>query len=121
MEKYIGFVEDRTCDAAATMKQIEELKGYELDLWHGEEQVAWNNLYNEEDRLTILTAIVDDRQMRVDSKTLMANRPMFAVVTIENNKIIRLEFYEGHDTLELAYDIRSKELQKQQLEPTYSE
>lgn len=40
----------------------------------------------------------------------MADRPDFCVITAMDNKAVRLEFYEGHDALELVYDLRAKEL-----------
>lgn len=55
--------------------------------------------------------------MRVDKGQLMADRPCFAVITAKNGKAVRLEFYEGHDSLELVYDIRSPEFYNKELQP----
>jgi len=45
----------------------------------------------------------------------MADRPAFAVATVANDAVVRLEFYEGHDALECTYDLRSAALQGKDL------
>ena len=104
------------CSSEKTKKQIEELKKYSLDLFtKNGEQVTWNDIDSPEEPRTILRAIVKDREIRIDKNTFMADRPSFAVCSIDENRIVRLEYYEGHDALKKEYDIRSKELQDQTL------
>ncbi|MEW6572950.1 MAG: hypothetical protein AB1374_04895 [Bacillota bacterium] len=45
----------------------------------------------------------------------MADRPPVAVVTVIGDRAVRLEYYAGHDALELVYDVRTKELEHQDL------
>jgi hypothetical protein len=79
------------------------------------EKVTWDDVDNPNEPRTLFQSILKDREMRVDKKTLMADRPSFCVITAADGKAIRLEFYEGHDALSLIYDIRSKELQGKRL------
>ena len=66
----------------------------------------------------MLANIIKDRVLRVDLKSLMADRPPFAVATVSEKGIERIEYYEGHDKQELIYDLRSKEWQNKNL-PNY--
>lgn len=98
------------CSSEEVRKTIEALKAnYSLDLEHQGQPVTWDALYKSE--RSILKAIEIDRTMRIDKGQIMASRPPFAVATIVNNKIVRLEFYEGEDRLVMTYDLRSRELQ----------
>jgi len=112
----IGFLGDihgrdlTACGADETRRQIAELRGYSLALTHEGQPVTWEHLDNPEEPRTILQFIVADRSRRIDSKTLMADRPPFALATIQAGRIVRLEFYEGHDALECSYDFRAPEL-----------
>lgn len=118
----IGFVDNTACDSKTTREQIETLKGYELDLCTPSgERVTWNDIDNPNEPRTILRAIEGDRKVRVDGKNFMADRPLFAVASIYDNRIVRLEFYEGHDALEKVFDIRAKELQDKNLQDYLTE
>ncbi|GEM_PF-2318794 len=113
----VGFVDDRACDSKTTRQQIEEAKKYELDIYGPDgKKVTWDDIDNPNEPRTILRAIESDRELRIDQHNLMADRPLFAVFTISKNRIVRLEFYEGHDALEKVYDLRSKELQGKELQ-----
>ena len=126
---FIGFEGDfdgegmKVVDTDKIRKQIGKLKGYELDLHSPDtkEPLKWRELHDEteqRDRL-VLNAIIMDREKRVDDNMLMANRPPLAIFTIRNEKIVRFEFYEGHDRLSLYYDIRHKEDYNKDIEPSY--
>lgn len=116
---YIGFNGEKTVDSKTTKQQIEEAKTFELNLFDRNGKVDWVSFYNPNDSNLIFNAIIADREMRVDKKTYMADRPPIAILTLINDKIERLEYYEGHDRLELIYDIRSKELAEQNIEQSY--
>ena len=108
----IGIKDDKTCSSMDTKKQIKNMKNFELDLSEENKKVTWNDIDNPEEPRTILQAIIKDRELRVDKRKLMADRPPFAVFTTQWNRIIRLEFYEGHDALKKVYDIRNEHFQK---------
>ena len=119
---YIGISEGRAITSQETEKQIEEIRKYPLELVYQSEKVSWDDLIGENEKGTkILTGIVKDRKARIDNKTLMANRPPFAVITIQEGKIIRLEYYEGHDYLSKVYDVRSPELIGKEMKDNYYE
>ena len=108
MIKFIGVDGENAVNSETTLKQIEEIKKYELNIFDVDgNKITWADLDNEDDR-SLLKNIVEDRKTRIDNKIAMADRPPFIAVTIADNKIIRLEFYEGHDILELVYDLRQK-------------
>ncbi|MFW6015918.1 MAG: hypothetical protein ACOCRK_05735 [bacterium] len=119
---YIGFIDDKTCSSKETIEQIKNIFKYDLNLYYNEEKIKWSDLYQENSKEPIvLNSIIQDRKNRVDNNVFMADRPKFAIFTVENNKIIRFEFFEGHNILKQTYDIRSKELQQKNLEPSYKE
>ena len=74
------------------------------------EKITWDVFDNPNEPRTLFRAILSDRKTRVDQKTFIADRPSFCVVSVAGNRVVRLEYYEGHDALDLVYDIRSKEL-----------
>ena len=115
---YIGVDGEQTVNSSETLKQIEEIKQFEcnlIDHTENDKKLNWNDFYNVDDNRTLFKHILGDREIRVDNKTAMADRPSFCVLTEHENKIIRLEYYEGHDSLSLKYDIRSKELEGKEL------
>jgi hypothetical protein len=117
----IGFEKEMVANSEETKKQIEYVKNFELDIYYKDQKIKWDQIYDPKEPQSILQSIVTDRSMRVDKKTIMANRPPFAAIMIDEGKIVRLEFYEGHDFLSLGYDFRSKDLQNQNLERYHSE
>lgn len=122
MKQYmIGFIDDTACGSKETSKQIEDIMQLDLALEHNGEKITWGDINNPAEPRTLLQAIVRDREVRIDQKTLMANRPLFALLTEENGRIVRLEYYEGHDYLSCTYDLRSKELQDENLKLSYAE
>lgn len=102
---YVGFVttEDghRACSGQETGLQIKALKGFEISI----PDLSWKDIYNPEEERTILRFIEEDRTVRY--KHLMADRPPTAVVWIKGTQIHRIEFYQGHDVLKKAHDVRS--------------
>lgn len=121
MIKFIGVDGENAVNSATTIKQIKEIKKYDLDIFDIDgNKITWSDLDNEDDR-SLFKNIYLDRQERIDNHTAMADRPPFVVCTVEENKIIRLEFYEGHDCLELVYDLRRKEDFGKDLKPYMTE
>lgn len=125
MEKYfigVDFEEGVAVDSKTTQGQIDKVKKLNCKLVDEKGEVlTWDVFDDPNESRTLFQAILKDRQMRIDNKTFMADRPNFAVITTEGNDAIRLEYYEGHDYLSKVYDIRSKELVGQQLSDTYKE
>lgn len=121
MIKFIGVDGENAVNSETVLKQIEEIKKYELNIFDIDgNKITWADLDNEDNR-SLFKNIFLDREERIDNNTAMADRPPFVVCTIEENKIIRLEFYEGHDALELVYDLRRKEDQGKELKPYMEE
>lgn len=105
-------------DSTKTQKQIDRVKNLDCMLTHEDGQLlSWEYFDDETENRTLFQAILKDRELRVDKGVFMANRPLFAVVTAQQGAAVRLEYYEGHDELKLVYDIRSTELQHNELSP----
>ena len=125
MQKIIvGFDEkhESVVDSIVTRKQIEELRKYKLNIVSPEtnERITWNIFDDPNEPRTIMQYIIADREMRVDQKNIMADRPPFAVVYTNNDEVVRVEFYQGHDALEQQFDVRAEHLYGQDL-PKYLE
>lgn len=117
----IGFPEsgdlESTLDYKHTLHQIEDVKKYKLNLVDTNgDLLTWKDIDDMKDEKTIFQAILGDRKLRVDNDIEMADRPNFAVLTIINNSIDRLEYYGGHDSLQLMHDIRAGHLCNRVLE-----
>jgi hypothetical protein len=106
----IGIEGGRATDSQTTRRQIEEVKRLECALEADGERLTWEVFDNPAEPRSLFRAIEADRKRRIDERTLMADRPLFAVVTAWGRRAVRLEFYEGHDALELVYDLRAPEL-----------
>lgn len=105
----IGIKDNKIATAKETILEINKVKNYKLDVVDSfEEIVKWDDLDNYKNKNTIFRAIVYDRKLR-DKGEIMADRPNFCAITVEKNIIKRIEYYEGHDELNLLYDIRAKE------------
>lgn len=125
---YIGMKDYEVMNSIETKKQIEYLiEKYKLDLAVVDNEEAayfeWKHLYDSswKEELTILNSIIKDRENRVDENIPMYSRPQFAICTVDNDKIVRFEFYQGDDQLILEYDLRSLELQSKEIQPSYKE
>ncbi len=93
-----GFV----MDSFRTAHQISKIqKRFECAVQHNGKTLTWDAFQS------LFKCILKDREMRVEQGLLIASRPPFAVATIEGNKVVRFEFYQGHDTYELVYDLKS--------------
>ena len=90
-----------------TRNQITQLSQYPLLLVEQGKQIEWQELFDPNNHRTIFQTILEDRKRRVDKGEIMCDRPPFAVVTVTENGIERVEYYEGHDRLEMLYDLRS--------------
>ncbi|MCL0035884.1 hypothetical protein M1N44_02415 [Dehalococcoidia bacterium] len=116
---FIGHDGEKVVNSAKTLEQIAEVKKLECAMEHEGEQIRWDMLDSPAEpigfpklgRRTLFQAIVSDRRLRVDQRTMMADRPPIAVVTAVAGKAVRMEFYAGHDALHLIYDLRTRELQ----------
>ena len=112
---YIGFDGEKVVSSQETEKQIAEAEKLECGLaWEGR-PLKWQYFSDPNGPHNIFPVILKDRKRRVEENTFMVNRPPIAIVTARGNQAIRLEFYEGHNKLALALDLRSKELQGQEL------
>ena len=105
----IGIKNKKIATVKETILEINRVKNYKLDVVDSfGEIVKWDDLDNYKNKNTIFRSIVYDRKLR-DKGEIMADRPNFCAITVEKNIIKRIEYYEGHDELNLLYDIRAKE------------
>lgn len=117
----VGANEEEAVGAKATREQISAVRELECAvLGPGGEALTWDVFDDPQEPRTIFRTILADRQMRIDQRVAMADRPMFAVVTANGHRAVRLEYYEGHDALELQYDLRAAELRTENLPPFMS-
>jgi hypothetical protein len=108
---FVGVDGEKAVDSKTTRAQIDEVRKLECALaMPSGKAITWDDVDDPEEPRSLLQSIFADRRYRVDVGELMADRPSFAVITAIGNKAVRLEFYEGHDALELVYDLRSPEL-----------
>lgn len=113
---FVGVDGEKVVDSKTTQAQIDAVRKLECALVKpGGKVMTWNDVDDPEEPRSLLQSIFADRRYRVDVGEVMADRPSFAVITAIGNKAVRLEFYEGHDALELVYDLRSLELQGKEL------
>lgn len=105
----------QAADSANTLKQIQAVEALECALEHEGEKISWEGFDNPNEPRSLFQSIIRDRKRRIDEHTMMADRPSFAVITAMDGKAVRLEYYEGHDALQLEFDLRSKELQGKKL------
>jgi CheY-like chemotaxis protein len=113
---FVGVDGEQAVDSVTTQKQIDEVRKLECAFVKPDgKAMTWEDVDDPEEPRSLLQSILADRRYRVDVGELMADRPSFAVITAVGNKAVRLEFYEGHDALELACDLRSPELQGKEL------
>ena len=101
-----------------TRQQIGLVKAQECQLQIEGEALTWDFFDDPDEPRTLFQTILRDREMRVDQRIPMEDRPPTCVVTAMDGKAVRLEFYEGNMMLKLKYDIRSEELQGAKL-PSY--
>lgn len=79
---FIGVDGEPVVTSAITREQIEAVTKLTCALVSQDgEALSWEVFYNPEEPRTIFQSIERDRRKRVDEKTLMADRPSFAVVT----------------------------------------
>lgn len=119
----IGCKNNKVVDSKDVTNQIKEALKLNLDVVYKDnllKNLTWEDLYNDDNK-SLLRSIYCDRKKRVDKHNIMADRPNFAVCTVKNDTVIRLEYYEGHDYLELVYDFRRKDLIDKNIEPYLKE
>lgn len=112
---FIGTDGEQVVDSKKTREQIKAVEALECILENLGEKISWKDLDDPDEPRTIFQSILRDRKRRVDEHTMMADRPSFAVITAAGGKAVRLEFYEGHDALQLVFDLRSREMQGKKL------
>ncbi len=115
---YVSANGECVVDSATTIAQIEAVSSLACALTDpdsGEPLEGWTWANDPDEPRTLFQFILGDRRVRVDQKTFMADRPPFAVATVLDGIVIRLEMYEGHDALECTYDFRSPPLRGKEL------
>lgn len=115
----VNDAKDKIVYAEETRAQIEKLKKYELDIIDEDgKPVKWENLDNPEEKRSLLQYIEGDRRMRKEH--IMAGRPPILIATVRDGKVVRIEFYTGHDSLSIEIDARSKDLNDVSMDRTYT-
>lgn len=112
---FIGADGEQAVDSKKTLEQIQAVEALECVMEHEGEKISWEGFDNPNEPRSLFQSILRDRKRRIDERTMMADRPSFAVITAIDRKAVRLEYYEGHDALQLVFDLRSKELQGKKL------
>jgi hypothetical protein len=112
---YIGFDGEKVVSYQETQKQIAETEQLECRLEWESCPLKWQYFSDPKGPHRIFSIILRDRKRRVEENTLMVTRPPIAVITVRGIQAVRLEFYEGHNKLALALDLRSQELQGREL------
>lgn len=114
----IGFKNNKIANFDAILRQIMYVKRYKLNPVDDDgELVRLVGLDNSVNKNMIFRAIIEDRKLRVDKKISLADSPNFCEITIIDDVIERLEYYEGHD--KLKYDTRSNRLTGVELGQTF--
>lgn len=108
---YIGCDGEQLVNSTVTQQQIDQLKALKCVLVTEDgKPVEWADFDNPEEPRTVFPFILNDRRLRIDQQTPMANQPPLGVATVVDGACIRFEFYEGYRTLEKTHDLRTKEL-----------
>lgn len=110
---FVGFDGEKAVDSRTTQAQINAVTALACALVdpessHSPEDWRWAN--DPSESRTIFQLILSDRRVRIDQHRLTGDRPPFAVLTELDGVVVRLELYEGHDTLECTCDLRSAAL-----------
>ena len=101
---------ERAVGAGETRKQIEAVQSYACAILDADgDPLTWADFYDPDNPRSVLQSLVSDRKRRIDQGKTMADRPPFAVVTVEGRRAVRFEFYEGHDALSCVHDLRARE------------
>ncbi len=109
--QFVGSNGEQAVSTTVTQQQIDQLETLRCDLVTDDgEPVAWADVNNPAEPRTLFQFIMGDRKHRVDEQTPMANQTPLAVATVIDDTCVRLEFYEGYDTLKKTHDLRSEEL-----------
>jgi hypothetical protein len=99
-----------TVGADATREQLAELREYDLAVRSEDgDPVPWDAIDDTDRPDSICQHVVIDREQRVDDGTIMADRPPVVIFTIDEDEdeIVRVEYYWGHDRLGLEHDLRA--------------
>lgn len=98
-----------------TIKQVEEIIKFPLEIKLEHEAITWKDLY-EPDRnvkkfgYSLFCVIIIDRESRIDNHIFMADRPPFVVCTIHDDIVVRVEYYSGHDCLSCEFDLKNSSI-----------
>lgn len=108
----IGIDEDgKPTDLLTTKDEIRKIEKFEVNLHTRQgDIITWKHINDYKNSSTIFQTILKDREMRIDKGFPMKDKPRYAVITFENRKVIRFEYYEGKEKLRLKYDIRRLDL-----------
>jgi len=108
---FIGIDGEDPVSGAETRKQIVAVRELKCAFFHKGEPLTWDVFDDPYEPRTVFQSILKDRELRVDKKMSVSDRPAYCVITAVDGRAVRMEYYEGDKILELCYDLRSKELQ----------
>jgi hypothetical protein len=113
---FIGTDGEVALDSLKTDGQIRKAKELEcLLITDRGERLRWDFFEDAKHPMALFLAIREDRKARMDERRCLESRPNFCVVTAEDGKAVRLEYYEGNESLKLSVDLRSKETTVEEL------
>ena len=111
IEFYIIGVGVTLASSSETRQQIDDVKSLECQLQIEGESLTWAFFDDPDEPRSLFQTILNDREMRVNRRIELENRPPICVITSMDGKAVRLEFYEGKYMLRLRFDIRSSALE----------
>ena len=122
---FIGFDEKgrEPIGSEETRKQIEEVTKLDCMISDRHGPLTWAAFERSEHPVGLFQQVLQDREMRVDKKIPMSTHPQLIVITVEDEKVIRLEYYEADREFEMwncIYDFRAEDLKSAVLYPSAS-
>ncbi|WP_066638223.1 hypothetical protein [Desulfolucanica intricata] len=104
---WIGFdQEGNIVDGNTTLRQLEDLfSSYMLNVRYYHADVNILDIWSE-NRRTMGNILINDRRKRIDEGAAVPGCPPLMVATVDGVEIVRLEWYEGEEKLELKYDLK---------------
>lgn len=105
----IGILNGNVLGSVATKEQIELLKEYNLNIETKDgTKITWQHLEGHDK--AIFNTILRDRELRVDKGMVMGDKPRYCICSLKNSDIIRLQYFQGKDELQMVFDLRRKDL-----------
>lgn len=106
----LGFKDKKLVTNIELKEQMNFIKQFDLDIIfkNSDSKLSWLHLDDYSKKTTIFQVMQNYRYLKTKGISIL---PMYAVFTLSDNAIIRLEYYEGVGReYKLIYDLRRKDL-----------